>query len=76
MLFRSLKSLFEKAKIRCGVIISRETDDILEMKQLVMENESIILDYQLGKIDVLINVNILTEDNFSFWLIFLLVSHF
>lgn len=56
-----LKSLFEKAKIRCGVIISRETDDILEMKQLVMENESIILDYQLGKIDVLINVNILTE---------------
>ena len=56
-----LQSLFEKAKVRCGVIISRETDDILEMKQLVLENEAVILSYQRGDLDVLINVNILTE---------------
>lgn len=56
-----LKSLFEKAGVKCGVIISRETDDILEMKQFGEENESVIAAYQEGKIHVLINVNILTE---------------
>ncbi len=56
-----LKSLFEKAGVKCGVIISRETDDVLEMKQFGEENESVIAAYQEGKIHVLINVNILTE---------------
>lgn len=56
-----LKTLFEKAGVKCGVIISRETDDVLEMKQFGLENEATIKAYQAGDIHVLINVNILTE---------------
>lgn len=56
-----LKSLFEKSGVKCGVIISRETDDILEMKQFSAENEAVITSYQCGEINILINVNILTE---------------
>ena len=56
-----LKSLFEKSGVQCGVIISRETDDILEMKQFGAENEAVITAYQCGEINILINVNILTE---------------
>ncbi|MBS3198193.1 DEAD/DEAH box helicase [Turicibacter bilis] len=56
-----LKSLFEKSGAKCGVIISRETDDILEMKQFGAENEAVITAYQCGEINILINVNILTE---------------
>ena len=56
-----LKSLFEKSGVKCGVIISRETDDILEMKQFGAENEAVITAYQCGEINILINVNILTE---------------
>ena len=47
--------------MKCGVIISRETDDILEMKQFGAENEAVITAYQCGEINILINVNILTE---------------
>lgn len=56
-----LKTLFEKAGVKCGLIISRETDDVLEMKQFGLENKATIKAYQLGEIHVLINVNILTE---------------
>ena len=56
-----LKTLFEKAGVKCGVIISQETDDVLEMKQFGLENEATIKAYQTGDIHVLINVNILTE---------------
>lgn len=44
-----LKSLFEKSGVKCGVIISRETDDILEMKQFGAENEAVITAYNVGK---------------------------
>lgn len=50
-----LKSLFEKAGIRCGIVISR---DLIE---LAHENQEVIDAYQQGDIQVLINVNILTE---------------
>ncbi|EGC91951.1 DEAD/DEAH box helicase [Turicibacter sanguinis] len=50
-----LKTLFEKAEIRCGIVISR---DLLE---LAHQNQEVITAYQQGKIQVLINVNILTE---------------
>lgn len=56
-----LKTLFEKAGVKCGLIISRETDDVLEMKQFGLENKATIKAYQIGAIHVLINVNILTE---------------
>ena len=56
-----LKTLFEKAGVKCGLIISRETDDVLEMKQFSLENKATIKAYQIGEIHVLINVNILTE---------------
>lgn len=56
-----LKTLFEKAGVKCGLIISRETDDVLEMKQFGLENKATIKAYQIGEIHVLINVNILTE---------------
>ncbi|MDO5794127.1 MAG: DEAD/DEAH box helicase [Turicibacter sp.] len=56
-----LKTLFEKSGVKCGLIISRETDDVLEMKQFGLENKATIKAYQLGEIHVLINVNILTE---------------
>lgn len=56
-----LKTLFEKAGVKCGIIISRETEDVLEMKKFSLENETTIKAYQIGEIHVLINVNILTE---------------
>jgi len=56
-----LKSLFEKSGVKCGVIISRETDDVLEMKHFSQENEAVIKAYEKNQIQVLINVNMLTE---------------
>ncbi|MFQ7058299.1 MAG: DEAD/DEAH box helicase, partial [Turicibacter sanguinis] len=50
-----LKTLFEKAEIRCGIVISRD------LMELAHQNQEVITAYQQGKIQVLINVNILTE---------------
>lgn len=50
-----LKTLFEKANITCGIVISR---DLIE---LAHQNQEVIDAYLQGDIQVLINVNILTE---------------
>lgn len=50
-----LKTLFEKAQIKCGIVISRDSIE------LANENQEVIESYIQGKIQVLINVNILTE---------------
>lgn len=50
-----LRTLFEKAGVSCGVVISR---DSIELSQ---QNQEAIDAYQKGTLSVLINVNILTE---------------
>lgn len=50
-----LKTLFEKANVSCGIVISRD------LMELAHQNQEVIDAYLQGKIRVLINVNILTE---------------
>ncbi len=50
-----LRTLFEKAGISCGVVISRDSIELSHQNQEAIEA------YQSGTISVLINVNILTE---------------
>ena len=50
-----LKTLFEREKIACGVVISRD------LQEQAHQNQDVIEQYQKGEIKVLINVNILTE---------------
>lgn len=56
-----LNTLFNKAGIACEYIVSDVRDCVTGIRISREENERKIEDYRLGKIQVLINVNILTE---------------
>lgn len=57
----TLKALFEKQDIRSEVIVSGTKAEFIGINISNQDNEKYIEDYRIGKINVLINVNILTE---------------
>lgn len=57
----SLQGLFEKYGIRAGVVVSGTTTEFTGIDISNAENEKNINDYKYGDVNVLINVNILTE---------------
>lgn len=57
----ALKGLFAKNGIHAEVVVSGTKAEFIGIDISNKENERNINDYKLGKIDVLINVNILTE---------------
>lgn len=57
----TLKSLFEKAGVPSGVIVSGTTAEFIGIDISNEENEKNVEAYRNGQINVLINVNILTE---------------
>lgn len=56
-----LRALFAKAGVKAGVVISALRDGGTGASIDGGENERVIAEYKEGKLDVLINVNILTE---------------
>jgi ATP-dependent helicase IRC3 len=57
----ALRGLFEKYGVKAAVIVSGTTAEFIGIEISDSENERNIEDYRNGKIQVLINVNILTE---------------
>ncbi|WP_436513011.1 DEAD/DEAH box helicase family protein [Clostridium thermobutyricum] len=57
----ALRGLFQKAGIQAEVIVSGTRSEFIGIDNLDKETEKAIKEYRLGKMKVLINVNILTE---------------
>lgn len=57
----TLKELFDRAGVKSDIVVSQLKDDDTGRMRKQSENEAAIAGYRDGDIDVLINVNILTE---------------